>query len=87
MVMEGNMQLCIFISAHMLLPITYLLKNTDIAQRIVCHAQQWGKETQVGLWAPNLIHSIKAYAVCIRVKVAKPVNKHWLNNAKEMQLQ
>ena len=38
-----------FICAHMLLSITYLLKNTDITQRIVCHAQQWGQRNPSGL--------------------------------------
>ena len=42
-----------FICAHMLLPITYLLKNTDITQRIVCHAQQWGQGNPSGLMGPK----------------------------------
>ena len=42
-----------FICAHMLLPITFLLKNTDITQRIVCHAQQWGQRNPSGLMGPR----------------------------------
>ena len=42
-----------FICAHMLLPITYLLKNSDITQRIVCHAQQWGQGNPSGLMGPK----------------------------------
>ena len=42
-----------FICENMLLPITYPLKNTDITQRIVCHAQQWGQRNPSGLMGPK----------------------------------
>ena len=74
-----------FICEYMLQPITYLLKNTDITQRTICHAQQWGQRNPCGLMGrkSNTFNQV----ICIRVKEAKPVYKHQLNNAKEMQLQ
>ena len=70
MVMEGNMQfiyifyLCVHVTTN------------DVPSQSPCYhtknnlscTAKGGKETQVGLWAPNLIHSIKSYTVCIRVK-------------------
>ena len=53
-----------FICAHMLLPITYLLENTEIIQRIVFHAQQWGQGNPSGLMGPKS-DSIKSYAVYV----------------------
>ena len=44
------------------------IKIIDIQQGTVCQVQQKGIKPQVGFWAPNLIHPIKSYALCIRVK-------------------
>ena len=53
MVMEGNIVYTFFICVYMLLPITYLRKDTDITQRTICHEQQRGQKNPSGLMGPK----------------------------------
>ena len=54
-----------------IVPIQIICWNTSLKRKIQC--SKWSYETQSGLWAQNLLYSVASYAVCIRVKVAEPV--------------
>ena len=57
--------------ATVIVPIQVICWDTSLKREIQC--SKGGYETRSGLWAPNLLNSVESYAVCIRVKVAEPV--------------
>ena len=60
-------------------PIQIICWDTSLKRKLQC--SKGGYETQSGLWAPNLLNSVESYAVCIRVKVAEPVQISYTGEA------